>query len=109
MEAIGGAYKDGSIEGFSFYKFLKSPTFGALSGLLLSFHTASLAFLLIGSLGSLRMFNELFFKIIVRGYTPGKFASMIGPFQEWMSKRRYFLPPYAVTWCIYVILYVRLT
>lgn len=109
MEAVGGAYKDGSIEGFSFYKFLKSPTFGALSGLLISYHTESLVFLLLGSLGSLRMFNELVFKMIVRGYTPGKFASMTGPFHEWMSRRRLFLPPYAATWCIYVILYVRLT
>jgi hypothetical protein len=106
-EAIGGAYKDGSIEGFSFWKFLKSPTFGALSGLLVSFHTDSLAFLLLGALGSMRMFNELFFKIIVRGYVPGKFRSMEGPFREWMTKRRYFLPPYAATWGIYVILFLN--
>jgi hypothetical protein len=109
LEAIGGAYKDGMIEGFSFYKFLKSPIFGALSGLLVSFHTDSLAFLLFAALGSMRMFNELIFKMIVRGYTPGKFKSLVGPFREWMQRRRYFIPPYTATWLIYVVLFVRMS
>lgn len=107
-EASCGAYKDGTIEGFSFYKFLKSPTFGALSGLIVSFHTTSLAFLLLAAIGSMRMFLELFFKMIVRGYAPGKFKSMVGPFQEWMTKRRQFIAPYAATWALYVALLVGL-
>lgn len=108
VEAIGGAYKDGSIEGFSLRKFLKSPTFGAISGFLVSYHTTDLAFLLIGALGSMRMFNELIFKMIVRDYVPGKFRSLEGPFQDWMQKRRYFIPPYAVTWGIYLMLFIQL-
>lgn len=107
-EAIAGAYKDGTIEGFSFYKFLKSPTFGALGGFIASYHTTSLAFLLLAAIGSMRMFNELLFKVLVRNYTPGKFRSLIGPFQEWMTRRRYFLAPYSATWLLYVILLVRL-
>jgi hypothetical protein len=107
-EAIVGAYKDGSIEGFSFYKFLKSPTFGALGGLVACCHTADLAFLLLASIGTMRMFNELLFKMIVRDYAPGKFKSMTGPFQEWMIHRRHFLAPYAATWLLYVALFVRL-
>ncbi len=104
-EAIAGAYKDGTIEGFSFRKFLKSPTFGALGGLIACYHTASLAFLLLAAIGSMRMFNELLFKMLVRDYAPGKFRSMIGPFQDWMSRRRYFLAPYAATWVLYVALF----
>jgi len=46
-EAIVGAYKDGSIEGFSFRKFLKSPTFGALGGLIACLHTDNPAFLML--------------------------------------------------------------
>jgi hypothetical protein len=107
-EAIAGAYKDGTIEGFSFRKFLKSPTFGALGGLLASFHTLSLAFLLLAAIGSMRMFNELLFKMIIKDYTPGKFKSLIGPFQEWMKKRRIFLMPYAFTWVLYLVFLVRL-
>jgi hypothetical protein len=106
-EAMAGAYKDGTIEGFSFVKFLKSPTFGALGGLIASFHTANLAFLLLASIGSMRMFNELLFKILARNYTPGKFKSLTGPFQEWMTRRRRFLAPYAATWALYLFLSIR--
>jgi hypothetical protein len=108
VEAMAGAYKDGTIEGFSFVKFLKSPTFGALGGLIASFHTTNLAFLLLASIGSMRMFNELLFKILVRNYTPGKFKSLTGPFQEWVTRRRQFLAPYAATWLLYLFLSVRL-
>jgi hypothetical protein len=54
------------------------------------------------------MFNELFFKILVRNYTPGKFKSLTGPFQEWMTRRRQFLAPYAATWVLYLFLSLRL-
>ncbi len=104
-EALAGGYKDGMIEGFSFVKFLKSPTFGALGGFIASFHTASLAFLLLAAIGSMRMFNELLFKMVVRDYTPGKFKSLVGPFPKWMTLRRNFLPPYAATWVLYVALF----
>jgi hypothetical protein len=106
-EAIAGAYKDGTIEGFSFRKFLKSPTFGALGGLIASCHTTSLAFLLLAAIGSMRMFNELLFKMLVRDYTPGKFRALVGPFPEWMKRRDQFLAPYAATWLLYVLLFVR--
>lgn len=103
-EAIAGAYKDGSIEGFHWFKFFKSPSFGALGGLIASGHTADPAFLLLASIGSMRMFLELLFKILVPGYAPGKFRSMTGPFAEWAVRRRHFILPYASTWGLYVVL-----
>jgi len=106
-EAIAGAYKDGSIEGFYWHKFAKSPTFGALGGLIASGHTDHPAFLLLAAIGSMRMFLELLFKIVVPDYTPGKFRSMTGPFSEWMTRRRRFLIPYVVTWALYVVLSSR--
>ena len=53
------------------------------------------------------MFLELLFKIFPADYVPGKFASMAGPFKEWWSLRRYFLPPYAATWMLYLVLLSR--
>jgi len=106
-EAIGGGYKDGSIEGFSWFKFAKSPTFGALSGVIVSSHTDSLVFLSLASIGSMRMFLELLFKIFPPDYAPGKFKSMTGEFTEWMRLRQYFLPPYAATWMLYLVLLSR--
>lgn len=103
-EALAGGYKDGTIEGFSWRKFAKSPTFGALGGLIASGHTESLAFLLLASIGSMRMFLELLFKIVVPSYAPGKFRSMTGPFTNWLEWRRHFLVPYVATWALYVVL-----
>lgn len=103
-EAIAGAYKDGSIEGFYWSKFAKSPTFGALGGLIASGHTSSPLFLLLAAIGTMRMSLELLFKILPRDYTPGKFQSLAGPFREWNHRRRFFLVPYALTWALYVVL-----
>ena len=103
-EAMAGGYKDGTIEGFSWRKFAKSPVFGALGGLIVSGHTTDDLFLLLGAIGSMRMFLELLFKIVVRDYAPGKFQSMTGPFVEWVARRRLFLTPYALTWLLYILL-----
>jgi hypothetical protein len=103
-EAIGGGYKDGSIEGFYWRKFAKSPTFGALAGVIVSGHTADHFFVLLSAFGSMRMFLELLFKMVARDYAPGKFRSMTGPFVEWTARRRLFLTPYALTWLLYVVL-----
>ena len=103
-EAIAGAYKDGSIEGFYWHKFAKSPCFGALGGLIASGHTSDTMFLLLAAIGSMRMFLELLFKMLVRDYAPGKFRSMTGPFTEWTLRRQHFVAPYALTWLLYVAL-----
>ena len=98
--ACCGGYKDGTIEGFSWMKFAKSPTFGALGGLIVALHTTSLAYLLLGSVGTERMINELAFKILRPGYVPGKFPSLVARFPEWEQRRRRFLVPYAATWVL---------
>ncbi|MGE3179289.1 MAG: hypothetical protein AB7O32_17595 [Vicinamibacterales bacterium] len=103
-EAIAGGYKDGAIEGFSWRKFVKSPVFGAVGGIIASGHTSDPAFLLLAAIGSMRMFLELLFKMVVPSYVPGKFRSMTGPFGEWLERRQYFLMPYALTWLLYVAL-----
>lgn len=103
--ACSGAYKDGLIEGFYWRKFLKSPVFGAVAGLVASVHTASPAYLLLCAIGGERMINELLFKLLVKGYVPGKFRSMTGPFRQWMRWRRYFLAPYAATWILAIVLF----
>ncbi len=107
VEAIAGAYKDGSIEGFSPWKFLKSPVFCAIGGLLAAWHTGTLIFLMLAAYGSSRMFLELFFKILPRDYAPGKFPSMIGSFPEWLVLRKHFLLPYGVTWLCWITLLLQ--
>ena len=61
-------------------------------------------FLLLATIGSMRMFLELLLKMVVNDYAPGKFQSMTGPFTEWTRRRGIFLKPYAATWLLYVVL-----
>lgn len=103
-EAIAGAYKDGAIEGFYLRKFFKSPAFGMLGGIIASGHTDSAVFLLLASIGTMRMLLELLFKILVNDYVPGKFKSMTARFPVWASRRGYFLLPYTATWMFYLVL-----
>ena len=100
--AVGGAFKDGYIEGFVFRKFLKSPIAGAIGGLLVSFHTNQLEFLVLGTIAIERMFNELVFKLLKPGYVPGKFKSCVASHPEWLTRRRRLLVPYASTWVLAV-------
>lgn len=106
-EAVAGAYKDGTIEGFYWSKFAKSPSFGALGGIIAAAHTDSLPFLLLASIGTMRMLLELVFKIVRPGYAPGKFRSMTGAFPTWLARRSMFLRPYAATWALYLVLCSR--
>lgn len=103
-EAIAGGYKDGTIEGFSWFKFFKSPVFGVIGGVIATGHTSDPAFLLLATIGSMRMFLELLFKMLVRDYAPGKFRAITGPFAEWYAHRRHFVVPYALTWLVYLVL-----
>jgi hypothetical protein len=105
-EAIAGAYKDGSIEGFYWLKFFKSPAFGAIGGLVASGHVENIhqPFLFLASIGTMRMLLELLFKMVRPDYAPGKFPSMIGRYTEWTERRRHFLTPYAITWLLYMVL-----
>jgi hypothetical protein len=98
--AIAGAYKDGFIEGFRLRKFVKSPLFAIIGGLLVSFHTSQLEFVALGTIAPERVFNELVFKVMRPLYVPGKFRSRVAQFPEWVERRRFFLGPYALTWLV---------
>ena len=102
--AIGGAYKDGFIEGFYLRKFVKSPLAAALGGWIVSFHTGSPAFIVLGAMALERMFNELFFKLLRPGYVPGKFKSEVARYPEWLALRKRFIGPYVLTWIVIVAL-----
>ena len=102
-DASGGAYKDGFIEGFYLRKFLKSASYGPLGGFVLSFYTSHPLFHLLATIGFMRMFLELIYKILVDDYVPGKFKSMKARYPEWLKDRKWFLFPYALTWTLFVV------
>jgi len=80
------------------------PSLAPSGGVIASGHTSDPAFLLLAAIGSMRMFLELLFKMLVRDHVPGKFMSLTGPYLQWAARRRYFVVPYAVTWLLYVAL-----
>jgi hypothetical protein len=94
--AIGGAYKDGVIEGFRLHKFVKSPLFAVTGGLLVSFRTSQLEFIALGTIALERTFNEFVFKVMQPGYLPGNFRSRVARFPDWLQRRRVLLGPYAL-------------
>ena len=104
-DASGGAYKDGSIEGFYIHKFVKSPLLGALGGFIISYKTTSTLFLLFGTIAVMRMLIELIFKILSKGYVPGKFVSMEPVYPVWKKRRWAFLLPYTITWVVFIYLF----
>jgi hypothetical protein len=104
--AVGGAYKDGFIEGFYWHKFFKSPISAAIGGLLVSVHTTQLEFLVLGTIALERIINEFVHKLLRPGYVPGKFRSRVPTFPEWMPRRKWFFAPYMVTWVVILVLWV---
>ena len=102
-DASGGAYKDGLMEGFYLSKFLKSSFWGPLGGFVISYYTESPLFHLLGTIGFMRMFLELLYKILVKQYVPGKFKSMIAKYPEWSANRKWFLIPYTLTWSMFAL------
>ena len=72
--AIGGAWKDAPIEGFSAWKFLRSPTVAAGWAVPLSFLTDTWVTLLLASSGFAVASVETYKTFFTGGKPPGKFA-----------------------------------
>ena len=103
--AVGGGYKDGSVTHFYLQKFLRSPANGALAGVLVAMHSADLPFLALGAIAGERMLSELQYKMLNPGYVGGHFKSLEPPFPEWVTRRRVFVVPYALTWGLFIWLW----
>ena len=74
VTAIGGAWKDAPIEGFSGWKFVRSPTVAAGWAIPLSFLTDTWVTLLLASSGFGVASIETYKTFFTRGKPPGKFA-----------------------------------
>lgn len=72
--AVGGAWKDAPIEGFSFWKFLRSPAVATAWALPMAALTSSWPALVIASAGFAVVSIETYKTFFTRGRPPGKFA-----------------------------------
>lgn len=72
--AVGGAWKDAPIEGFSFWKFLRSPAVATAWAIPVAALTPSWPALVIASAGFAVVSIETYKTFFTRGRPPGKFA-----------------------------------
>ncbi|MEK6917203.1 MAG: hypothetical protein AABW92_05670, partial [Nanoarchaeota archaeon] len=107
LTAIAGGYKDGFFEGFDKIKFLRSPSLTMLGGFIVSYFTAELYLIMLGSIGFERLMVELYKAFLKKNYWPGKFGEGKVLFPEWKVKRNMFIPSYFFTWfCIIGLLFL---
>lgn len=100
FSACGGAFKDAPIEGFSPFKFVRSPFLSASYALLLSRFTDDYVLMALGGLGytvaSIETYKTFFFPSRPRG----KFAGKPILFPQYLEMRRRFVPVYAGIWVL---------
>lgn len=92
--AIGGAWKDAPLEGFSFFKFLRSPGISAAWAGLMALLTRDPVALTFGALGYSIATIESYKKFAHPHKPPGKFDGKQLRFPEMLTWRRRFVPLY---------------
>lgn len=106
FSACGGAFKDAPIEGFSPFKFVRSPFLSASYTLLLSRFTDDYVLMALGGLGytvaSIETYKTFFFPSRPRG----KFAGKPILFPQYLAMRQRFVPVYAGIWVLVVTAFV---
>jgi hypothetical protein len=106
FSACGGAFKDAPIEGFSPFKFVRSPFLSASYALLLSRFTDDFVLMALGGLGytvaSIETYKTFFFPSKPRG----KFAGKPILFPQYLAMRQRFVPVYAGIWALVLAAFV---
>jgi len=92
--ALGGAWKDAPLEGFSFFKFLRSPGIAAAWAGLLALLTRDPVALSFGALGYSIATIETYKKFYRPLEPPGKFDGKPVRFPQMLAWRRRFVPLY---------------
>ncbi len=103
ISAFGGAWKDAPKEGFETLKFFRSPLMALGYALLLANFTESYLFIVFGALGltigTIETYKTFFFPSKPRG----KFAGKEIQFEEWLTRRKKFVPLYVAIWVAVIV------
>ncbi len=103
VTALGGAWKDAPIEGFSIVKFPRSPLIALAWAVPVALLTTDWLFVSIGAAGYAVATIETYKKFWAPQQPPGKFAGHPVRFPETLRLRRFFGPLYAVLWLIILV------
>ena len=106
ISAFGGAWKDAPLEGFSIYKFFRSPLVSLAYALLLAALTTSFVFFTMGALGYTVATLETYKTFFKPSVPRGKFAGKEIQFPEMLKTRLRFAPVYAGIWLAVIAAFV---
>jgi hypothetical protein len=98
ISAFGGAWKDAPIEGFSIFKFFRSPVIAFLWGLFVASLTASYVLIFIGSIGYTIATIETYKTFFKPNENRGKFMGKEPVLPSFLKTRYRFVPLYAAIW-----------
>lgn len=103
ISAFGGAWKDAPKEGFSIFKFFRSPIISLIYAFMLANFTDNYLFIAMGALGytvgTIETYKTFFFPSKPRG----KFAGKEIRFPEMLQRRQFFVPLYIAIWAAVII------
>ena len=98
ISAFGGAWKDVPIEGFSIFKFFRSPVIAFMWGLFVASLTTSYVLIFIGSIGYTIATIETYKTFFKPNENRGKFMGKEPVLPEFLKTRYRFVPLYAAIW-----------
>ncbi len=105
--AGGGAWKDAPVEGFSGWKFLRSPVVATACAVPLALFTDDLAWLMLASGGASVAVIETY-KTYLAGRAPGKFADKPAPYADRSrGLQRGLTGAHTTLWLVFVVVMVR--
>lgn len=96
--AIGGAWKDAPVEGFSLPKFFRSPVIAFLWGLYVASLTSEYLFVFLGALGYTIATTETYKTFFFPNEDRGKFMGKKPNHPEMLRARYRFVPVYVAVW-----------
>ncbi|MFQ5536257.1 MAG: hypothetical protein ACE5GJ_02280 [Gemmatimonadota bacterium] len=98
ISAFGGAWKDAPVEGFSIFKFFRSPFITLCYGLFMAALTPDYGLIFLGAIGytvaTIETYKTFFFPNEYRG----KFTGKPRTHPEYVESRYHFVPLYVLIW-----------
>ena len=98
ISAFGGAWKDAPVEGFSIFKFFRSPLVALSYAALLAAMTDDFVYISMGALGYTVATLETYKTFFKPNVPRGKFAGNVIQFPDMLRRRQSFVPLYVAIW-----------
>jgi len=108
LMAIGGSFRDATVEGFKIKTFLRSPVLGVIWGSVIGLFTSHIGLILYGAIGGERLTSEFYKTFIVkRAHGKLKIPKDHHPlFPGWKKHQKKIVVPYVISWIVLGISFI---